>query len=501
MSDRQLRAELGLGPEDANGHTPDSSGDEVLDRLVAFVRRFVVLSDEQAALMALWAMHTHAVDAADATPYLSITSAEKRSGKTRLLEVLALLVARPWLTGRVTPAVLVRKTSAETPTLLLDESDAAFKGDKEYSETLRAVLNSGFRRGGVASLCVGQGANLTYEDFPVFSPKAVAGIGKLPDTISDRAIKIELRRRARSESIERFRLRKVESEAAVLKAEAAAWAGAHVERLAKLEPLLPEELDDRAQEICEPLLAVAEAAGSDWPERARRAVIALAGASAREDSDSLGIRLLRDVRSAFDEKEADRLPTDKLLEALHAMEEASWRALRGEPLDARGLARLLKPYDIKPVKLRFGEHTFQGYRRAGFEDAWARYTPDTLEEAEHVEHPEHPADRARSGVLDERDVPEHTPDTEHENPHKKGDVPRVPDVPDNPGAGEEESPPSIDLEPRETATVAELKARHERGRRLTAEEAEEVKRLVHEGMAPRLARAEVLGYVGEELGL
>jgi len=38
------------------------------------------------------------------------------------------------------------------PTLLLDESDAAFARDKEYSEALRAVLNSGHSRGGVASM-------------------------------------------------------------------------------------------------------------------------------------------------------------------------------------------------------------------------------------------------------------------------------------------------------------------------------------------------------------
>src|SRR5215218_1545672 len=225
----------GNGPKQAEA----PSGVELLVNLIGFIRRFVALSEAQVLLSALWIVHTHALDAADTTSYLNIHSAEKRSGKTRLLEVLSLLVARAWFTGRVTSAVLVRKVAEETPTLLLDESDAAFKGDREYAETLRSVLNAGFRRGGAASLCVGQGANLTYKDFPVFSPKAIAGIGTLPDTISDRAIKIELRRRARSESIERFRLRKVESEAAVLKAEAAAWAGAHVERLAKLEPLLP----------------------------------------------------------------------------------------------------------------------------------------------------------------------------------------------------------------------------------------------------------------------
>jgi Protein of unknown function (DUF3631) len=323
----------------SNGYVPRLSGSELLRGLAAYVRRYVVLTDKQTDLIVLWIVHTHALDAADTTPYLEVVSAEKRSGKTRLLDVLNTVTAESWFTGRVTAAVLVRKVADLTPTLLLDESDAAFKGDKEYSEALRGILNSGFRRGGVASLCVGQGANLAYADFPVFSPKAIAGIGKLPDTISDRAIKIELRRRARSEPVERFRLRKVEREATRLREEAAAWAEAHVERLAELEPPLPEELDDRAQEICEPLLAVARVAGGDWPERARRAVIALAGASAREDSESLGIRLLRDIRGVFEEKQADRLPTGELLESLHSVEEAPWGSLRGESLGARGLAR------------------------------------------------------------------------------------------------------------------------------------------------------------------
>jgi hypothetical protein len=421
--------ELGLPEElpNGNGYAPRLSSSELLCTLTAYVRRYVVLSACQAHLIALWILHTYALDAADATPYLEVVSAEKRSGKTRLLEVLSTVAAKPWFTGRVTAAVLVRKVADLEPTLLLDESDAAFKGDKEYSEALRGILNSGFRRGGMASLCVGQGANLTYEDFSVFSPKVIAGIGKLPDTISDRAIKIELRRRTRSE------LRKVGPEAETLKAEAAAWADAHVERLAKLEPPLPEELDDRAQEICEPLLAVAEVVGGDWPERARTAVIALAGASAREDSESLGIRLLRDIRGVFEEKEVDQLPTSELLEALQRMDEAPWGSLRGEPLGARGLARMLKPYGIKPQKLREGDHTYRGYRRADFEDAWARYTPVLAKEAEHPEHPEHSANGAEPDVPHKSDIPEHGPDVEHKTPHKQQDVPPVPDVPSNAG--------------------------------------------------------------------
>ena len=52
---------------------------------------------------------------------------------------------------------------------------------------------------------MGQGANLAYKDFATFCPKAIAGIGKLPDTIADRAIPITMKRRAPGETVERFR--------------------------------------------------------------------------------------------------------------------------------------------------------------------------------------------------------------------------------------------------------------------------------------------------------
>lgn len=219
---RHVLHHLELGEGSLNGASPN--GAQLLEVLRSFMRRYVVLSEEQADLLALWVEHTYVLDAADTTPYLEIISAEKRSGKTRLLEVLDTIAARPWFTGRVTAAVLVRKVADQTPTLLLDESDAAFKGDREYAEALRGILNAGFRRGGVASLCVGQGANLSYADFAVFSPKAIAGIGKLPDTISDRCIHVELKRRARSEHVERFRLRKVRPEAQQLRADCETWA-------------------------------------------------------------------------------------------------------------------------------------------------------------------------------------------------------------------------------------------------------------------------------------
>src|SRR5438445_4241897 len=168
-------------------------GAAILDRVSDFIKRYISLTEPQARLVTIWIAHTHAVSASTTTPYINVNSAVKQSGKTRLLEVFELLVNKPWLTGRISAACLIRKVDQVRPTLLLDESDAAFSGEKEYAEALRGILNTGFYSGGVASCCVVQGASISYKDFRTFSAKAIAGIGNsLPDTVFDRSIPIRL---------------------------------------------------------------------------------------------------------------------------------------------------------------------------------------------------------------------------------------------------------------------------------------------------------------------
>lgn len=346
----------------------------LLDHVRAMITRYVVLSPRQADAGSLWVAHTHAIDAAEATPYLAINSPEKRSGKTRLLEVLDLLVACPWLTGRTTAAALARKVHKHRPTLLLDESDAAFNGDKEYAETLRSVLNTGHRRGGKVTVCVGQGANLDFRDFSTFGPKAIAGIGKLPDTVLDRSIAIVLKRRAPNEPVERFRYRDAALQATPLRESLTQWALQAAPALRDARPDIPDALDDRAADGWEPLLAIADLAGGEWAERGRRAALALSTGGAHED-ESVGVRLLADIRAVFEETGLDRLSSGVLLEKLAAMEEAPWGDWYGRPLTARGLAKLLKPYSIGPKTIRQGTDTAKGYWKAEFVDSWERYIP------------------------------------------------------------------------------------------------------------------------------
>lgn len=258
-----------------------------------------------------------------------------------------------------------RKINAECPTLLLDESDTAFKGSKEYAETLRGILNSGHRRGGKTSLCVVSGNAIRYRDFATFCPKAIAGIGELPDTIADRSIPIRLQRALPGE-VQRFRRRDVEDVAAQLREELAALAEANVPSLRDARPLLPSELSARQQDGAEPLLAIADAAGGVWPEIARKALVEILTSTEACD-DSPGVRLLTDIRAVFEAIRRDRISSKKLVAALAQIESSPWAGL-----SVYRLAKLLKPFRVVPHTIRMGKKTDKGYEKQDFGEAWSR---------------------------------------------------------------------------------------------------------------------------------
>lgn len=350
-------------------------------RVESFARRFVVLPGEpEWTAFSLFVLHTYALEGAHATPYLLILSPEKRSGKTRVQEVLELLVAHPWRVTGASEAAIFRKIAQDRPTLLLDEIDAIFGTHSERTEPLRAILNAGNRPGATVARCVGEKGD-QVRDFDVFCAKALAGIDKgerIPDTIRDRALTISMRRKTGAEPVERFRHRVADGEAEPLRAELAAWSDAVAERLLAAEPATPHELDDRAAEAWEPLFAIADLAGSDWPKRARAAAIALS-AGGEQDDASLGALLLEAIRVAF--AASDRMTSADLLAALNADEELPFGGWRdGKGLDSRKLAKLLRPYKVKPRTIRVGDDpNHRGYLREQFVDAWERWTPTRTE--------------------------------------------------------------------------------------------------------------------------
>jgi hypothetical protein len=287
--------------------------------------------------------------------------------------VLAQLVRRPLLTSDISAAALVRSISTDDPpTLMLDEADATFgalKGD-EKAEHLRGILNAGFgrdrpyRRWDVTTR--------SMEDCPTFAMAVLAGIGSLPDTIEDRAVIIDLRRKSPSERVAKFRVRRDKPEVAAAGKQLADAIGPHAEMIGDAEPDMPPGLDDRAEDVWEAMVAIADLAGRGWPARARTAAARLSGDGAAADA-TLGERLLADLRDVFGT--ADAMHTETVLDGLHKISEAPWGDWYGRPLNARDLAKLLRPYGVRSLGVKLGGLTLKGYRREHLHDPWTRYLP------------------------------------------------------------------------------------------------------------------------------
>jgi len=354
----------------------DLDGATLLDQVEAMLAQFVAFPSEHALIATtLWIAHTHALDAFETTPRLAFLSPEPGSGKTRAMEILELLVVRPLLTVNVTPAYLFRKVSDESgpPTILYDEIDTVFGPKAKDNEDIRGMLNSGYRKGATAGRCVIKGKTIYTEELPSYAAVALAGLDDLPDTIMTRSIVVRMRRRAPSERIESYRRRTHADAGHELRDQLAAWISVARADLQDAWPDLPEGIEDRNADVWEPLLAIADAAGGHWPQRARDAALAFV-ADAQTSAGGFGVQLLADLRTVFGIESA--MTTEAIIEALCALDESPWNDIRGKALDARSLSRRLSKYGIKPKVLRRGDKTHRGYDRADLHDSWLRYLPE-----------------------------------------------------------------------------------------------------------------------------
>ncbi|TPN57592.1 DUF3631 domain-containing protein [Mesorhizobium sp. B1-1-9] len=372
----------------------DNYAAALLDEVYNFVARFVAYPSEAAHVAhVLWIVHTHMMQAWESTPRIFFSSPEPGSGKTRALEISELLVPNPVEAVNVTPAYLFRKVADEAgaPTILFDEIDTIFGPKAKDNEEIRGLLNAGHRRGAVAGRCVVRGKIIETEEIPAYCAVALAGLGDVPDTILTRSVIIRMRRRSPGEVIEPYRRRVHKPEGDLIYKRLAGWAEFISADIGGAWPEMPLGIKDRDADVWEPLLAVADAAGGDWPERARVSCVSLVSAS-KVATPSLGIRLLADLKMVFGTN--DRISTKTLIELLCGLPESPWSDLKGKALGDTGLADRLKPYGVKSKQIRIGEWTGKGYERTDLHDAWKRYlsapphereTPETTETAEAAE--------------------------------------------------------------------------------------------------------------------
>jgi Protein of unknown function (DUF3631) len=368
-------------------------GAELLDDVCAALRWWVKFPCPEAADAAvLYIAATYAAGSLQFAPRLRVKSPQKRCGKTRFLEVSSWLAYNPLKTANISAAALVRSIGDDPPTIIFDEADAVFgkglKGD-EKAEHLRGILNAGFDRNQPYTRW--DVTTRSLEICETFALAIIAGIGDLPDTIEDRSVPLILARKTKDESctvigphgpcqlVHKFRPRRDVGYLLGLRERLAAWVLPRADQIGAAEPGMPDGLNDRAEDVWEALIAVADLAGGLWPERARAAAVKLMADAETDGADrSLGLRLLADLRDIFaGSGGAAWLPTSDLVAGLCRVEESPWRTINhGNPIDANRLAMLLRPWDVRPQQIKTPPNTVtRGYYADSFRQVWARYLP------------------------------------------------------------------------------------------------------------------------------
>jgi putative DNA primase/helicase len=344
-------------------------GSDLLRDLTGTITKHVVLPPNHELICALWILHAHTHDAYRHSPILFISSPTKRCGKTQLLVTTTKLVPRPLSAANITPATIFRAIDRWYPTMLIDEVDT-FISDKN---DLRGVLNSGHTRESAYVLrCVGD--DLVPKQFKTWAPKAFAAIGKLPPTLEDRSIIVELKRKLTSQKTER--IPNDPDAYRDLHRKCVRWAVDNINALRTANPDIPEQLNDRARDNWHALLAIADACGDEWATRARKLAIRVSGAT---EDEEFGVVLLGDLQAMF-KVHGKRMTSAFIVEQLANMEDRPWPEYKhNAPITTMQLAALLKPFKVKPkqVTTRDGSRQKQGYTAEQFEWAFKRYAPQT----------------------------------------------------------------------------------------------------------------------------
>jgi len=346
-------------------------GAELLDNVVAELRKYMVLPIWGAEAVALWILHAHLHDTAANSPILAITSPSPECGKTTLLEFLGELVPRALSASNITAPAFFRSVEKWYPTVLIDEADTFLRD----SDDLRGVLNSGHRRS-TAFVLRTAGESHEPRQFRTWAPKAIALIGKLPATLQSRSIEIALQRKTAKERVEELRTDRT-AHLGTLCRQCARFAIDVADAVSAADPELPHGVYGRTADNWRHLIAIADVAGGAWPGTARLAAEAAAVARTEETA---GIMMLEDIRAIFAERQTERLLSTDIVQALGRMEDRPWSEWRsGNPITARQLSKLLDPFGVSPTKFRSEGHTpgTRGYELGAFADAFARYLSPT----------------------------------------------------------------------------------------------------------------------------
>lgn len=327
--------------------------------------------------LVFWSLAAWAHARFDVSPRLILDARDPRADHARALRLLRWLAPAPRLVSRTIAVHVLPLIARERPTLLLDDAAGAMLLRRD----MRALIAAGARADG--TFLLSRTRHDARSDFhPCAAPLALATTFAPPDEILTHAIVLPMAPNLTLSTDARDNIGAPPPEALALRPalqSLAAWA-AHDTRA----PNLPPFLSAAARDTWLPLFTLAQTIGGDAPARIRAAASQL-DAPDYLVGDTTPLALLRDIRAAIGiDTDAD-VPSKQIIDELTRVAESPWsRCDFGAPLSARGLARRLARFDLKPkvfhVKDGDGERLFtvRGYRGVALVGAFARYLADPV---------------------------------------------------------------------------------------------------------------------------
>ena len=342
---------------------PQSPADDVVD----LIKRHCVLRPVEIDAIALWITASYLINSFRVFPKLTLISPEKRCGKSTTMEVIQSVAKDGVLLSSISSAGIYRVTQQGQPTLLIDEADTFVK---DGSPDLIGIINSGHSKKG-ATIIRCDGDKYQTKEFSTWMPMVFASIGALSDTVMDRSIVINLRRKKSQEQVVRVPV-DLEKQQATVRNALASWRSSNKAAIKNSNVTVPNLDNDRAQDNWFPMYAVAELFGHGWPARCEAAYRALTTQAEPE----LPTLLLASISAHFSSAETNRISSSELVTELCKDETGPWQECNnGRRVTQNQVARLLKNYGITPSSMRFGESVIRGYERTDFIDAFERYIP------------------------------------------------------------------------------------------------------------------------------
>jgi len=367
-TEKEEKADEAIAFEDPEPWPEEVSAAELLKEIRSLLKLYTVLPVGADTVIALWVLFAWCHDSFYVSPYLCFNSPTKRCGKSTTLRIISKLVPRPLTASNITTSSFFRSIEHYQPTLVLDELDTFLNSNKE----LNGIINAGHDRDGAYVLRT-EGDDHIPKPFSVWGPRVFAGIGRRKDTLEDRSIIIPMKRKSTSEKVEKLRIDRTNN-FKKFRQKAARWAKDYSEALKEIDPVVPESLNDRAQDNWRTLMAIAEIAGGDWPNYAKEAALIFSG-DADQDDDSIPTQLIADIKAVFEAQGVERISSEDLVRELVDMEDRPWPEYRdGRPITKTGVARILKPFGVRPKTIRLDTgKVLKGYQNDWFAEVFKIY--------------------------------------------------------------------------------------------------------------------------------